>query len=384
MDNKGNILVIGKSGVGKSTLINAVLGKDYTKTGWGTTEKLEIYEGNDELHFRLIDTIGFVPSLLKERQAVSAVRKWAKDSAKEGQEEKEIHVIWFCIEGTARKLFQRDIDNMIKATKMFKSVPIIAVITKSYSEEDIPQNVTMVQKAFAEKAHIQNRLKETVPVVASPYKINQNIIVPPRGILRLIDVTNDLLDEGKRAGKKDIENFKLKRRRVFAQGIVAASVTAGTVVGAVPIPFADAAILSPLEVAEVNGIAHIYGINKDEESSRLLNSIIEVGTVSMAAKTVISTLKGFPGINLGASVLNALIAGGIIAAIGEGSIYVFEQIYLGNKSISDIDWVKKIIESKLSSQLIDNLIALADQISDKTDLKSIAQAILDAFKNPKI
>lgn len=372
MDNRGNILVIGKSGVGKSTLINAVLGKNCAKTGWGTTGttvELEIYEGNEELSFRLIDTIGFEASLLKEHQAINAVRKWAKDSAKEGQEEKEIHVIWYCIEGTSSKLFERDINSMIKATKIWKSVPIIVVITKSYSEEEQTKNVGMVQQAFSKKMHIQNRLKDIIPVVAESYKINQNIIVPQCGVIELIDVTNNLLDEGKRAGKKDIKNFKLKRMRAFAQSISVFSVTSGAVVGAIPIPFSDAVILSSIEVAEVNSIAYIYGIYKGEEANQLFNTIVEVGTVSMAAKTVISALKAIPGINLSASVLNSLMAGGIIAAIGEGSIYVFEQIYLGNKSISDIDWIKEIIESKLSSQLINKLIILAHQISDQTDKK---------------
>lgn len=45
--NKGNVLVIGNSGVGKSTLINAVLGEQVAKTSWGTegtTKELKIYE----------------------------------------------------------------------------------------------------------------------------------------------------------------------------------------------------------------------------------------------------------------------------------------------------------------------------------------------------
>ena len=52
---KGNVLVIGNSGVGKSTLINAVLGEEKAITGWGsngTTDHLEIYE-NDEIPFRI-------------------------------------------------------------------------------------------------------------------------------------------------------------------------------------------------------------------------------------------------------------------------------------------------------------------------------------------
>ena len=54
--NKGNVLVIGNSGVGKSTLINAVLGEERAKTGWGTegtTKALEIYEGKS-LPFRVL------------------------------------------------------------------------------------------------------------------------------------------------------------------------------------------------------------------------------------------------------------------------------------------------------------------------------------------
>lgn len=52
---RGNVLVIGNSGVGKSTLINAVLGEEKAKTGWGTegtTNYLEIYE-SDEIPFRM-------------------------------------------------------------------------------------------------------------------------------------------------------------------------------------------------------------------------------------------------------------------------------------------------------------------------------------------
>ena len=79
-EKMGNVLVIGNSGVGKSTLINAVLGEERAKTGWGiqgTTDRLEIYTSN-EIPFRIIDTIGFEPSLAKEHRAIDVVRKWSK------------------------------------------------------------------------------------------------------------------------------------------------------------------------------------------------------------------------------------------------------------------------------------------------------------------
>jgi small GTP-binding protein len=73
---RGNVLVIGNSGVGKSTLINAVLGEDMAETGWGTegtTKELRIYE-NKDIAFRIIDTAGFEPSTIKAFRAISAVK----------------------------------------------------------------------------------------------------------------------------------------------------------------------------------------------------------------------------------------------------------------------------------------------------------------------
>ena len=78
---RGNVLVIGNSGVGKSTLINAVLGEEKAKTGYGTkgtTNELEIYE-SEEVHFRVIDTVGFEPTFIREQMAINAVKKWSKN-----------------------------------------------------------------------------------------------------------------------------------------------------------------------------------------------------------------------------------------------------------------------------------------------------------------
>ncbi len=383
--NLGNVLVIGNSGVGKSTLINAVLGENVAKTSWGTsgtTQKLEIYEC-DDVPFRIIDTIGFEPSFIKEQQAVNAVRKWSKESAKEGNEDHQINVIWFCVEGTTSKLFSQTIKNLSRATSMWESVPVIVVITKSYSEPDREKNIQMVNNAFAKQKKFPKNLHSVIPVVAETFVINDTATAPPVGITELIDATNNIMPEGIKAGETDINAFKLKRKRVLAQSVVGTSVIAGAVVGAVPIPFADAAILTPLEVCEINAVASVYGINKGEETKRLFNSMVEVGTVSVAAKTIISGLKAIPGLNIAAGILNAVIAGTIIAAIGEGSSFVFEKIYLGEKSVDDIDWIKKILESKLSNQLVDkvNEAFASGQVTNETNIKDIGKILMKIFSS---
>lgn len=381
----GNVLVIGNSGVGKSTLINSVLGIEKAKTGYGTsgiTNELEIYE-SDAVPFRVIDTIGFEPTFFKEQKAINAVKKWSKASSKDGQEDKQINVIWFCVDGTSRKLFPKAIDSLSRATSIWKSVPVIVVITKSYSVPERKENIEMVQHAFATQKKYTKNLKKIIPVVASTYVLNETAFAAPEGITDLIDATNELMPEGLQSGADDLANFKLSRKRHLAQGIVGVATTSGIVVGAVPISIADALILTPLEIAEINAIAKVYGVKNDEQSKQFFNSIIEVGTVSTAAKTAIAALKNIPGINIGASVLNAIIAGSIIAALGEGTIYAFEQIYLGKKSFEDIDWVTKLLESKLSIEFVDKVKTIITEAGDKIDSKTIAKLISSLFNNAK-
>lgn len=381
MRTKGNVLVIGNSGVGKSTLINAVLGEEVAKTGWGTsgtTKELEIYE-SEAIPFRIIDTVGFEPSFFKKRQAVQAVKKWSKNSAKEGHEDSQINVIWFCIDGTSRKLFPDTIKSLSGATSVWESVPIIVVITKSYSVPEREENIEMVNNAFAKQKKHSKNLRKVLPVVASAYVLNESACAPPEGITELIEATNELLPEGIKAAEKDISKFKLNRKRVMAQSVIGLATTSGVVVGAVPIPFADGAILAPIEVMQINAIAKIYELNKREDSKKLLNTIVEVGTVGTAAKATISALKAIPGINLAASVINAVVAGCFVAAIGEGTAYAFEQIYLGNKKTEDIDWITKVIESKLSADFLSKVKKIMMNTSKTASTKEIAKMIMELF-----
>lgn len=378
---RGNVLVIGNSGVGKSTLINAVLGEKKANTSWGskgTTDKLEVYE-SEVIPFRIIDSVGFEPSFFRAHKAVSFVKKWSKESAKEGCSDNQINVIWFCIEGTSSKLFPETIENMLRATFMWGSVPIIAVITKSYSVPDREKNINMVRDAFAVQKKRSGNLQKIIPVVADTYMLNESAFAPPEGIAELISATNEVMPEGIKAGTKDISRFVLNRKRGFAQGVVSAATAAGVTIGVVPIPLADAALLSPLEVGEINAIARIYGIPKNEKSNQFLNSIVQVGTVSVAAKTAISTLKVIPGVNIAVSALNAVIAGSIVAAIGEGSIYAFEKVYLGEKSLDDIDWVKQVMESKLATQFSENVKKIMKKAATCNNPKDIVLVILELF-----
>ena len=354
--DKGNILVIGDSGVGKSTLINAVLGEEIAESGFGdkgTTKELKVYE-SDVLDFRIIDTVGFEPSFFKRMWAINAVKKWSKNAVKEGKENSDINVIWFCVEGTSSKLFPETIKSLAKATSIYPSVPIIVVITKSYSKPEREKNIQMVKEVFEKQKNAKN-LKGIIPVVALIYEIDEEQFVAQEGITELIDMTYNLIPEGMQAAKKDIEAFKLNRKRSFAQTAIATFTLSAVAIAAIPIPLSDAVLLSPLEIGEINSLAKIYGIKNDKNSKRFLNNVVEAGTVGVAAKAAINALKAIPAINLAVSVINAAVAGAIVLGIGEVCVYTYEQIYLGNKSLDDVDWINKIIEAKLNKQIIEKI-----------------------------
>ncbi len=266
---------------------------------------------------------------------------------------------------------------MTRAASMWKSVPIVVVITKSYSVPEREKNEELVRAAFAAQKQLEGRVRRIIPVVAAPFILNENAFAAPEGIPELIDCTNSLMPEGMQAAEQDLASFLLNRKRVLAQAVVTTATAAAVTVGAVPVPYADAALLTPVELAEVNAIARIFGIGKEERSKHFLNAIVEVGTVGAAAKGLIGALKAVPGLNLGAGVINAVIAGVIVAALGEASVYAFEQIYLGNKTVADIDWVKKIIESRMSLTLITKAKPFLGKLTSASDAKAVLAAVLE-------
>ena len=377
LEDKGCVLVIGNSGVGKSTLINAVMGDDVAKTSFGTegtTKHLDIYDQN-ESPFRVIDTVGFEPGLIKRHQAIASVRKWSKEAADDSGQSRCPNVIWFCVDGTAAKLFPQAIESLVKATNIWKSLPIIVAITKSYGQPDRQKNIDMVEKAF-EKRKISERVKAIVPVVASPYGITDEIVVAPENIDKLIEVTVDAMPEGKRGTKDDIDDFILGRKRVIAQTLVAATVTGGVAVGLSPIFVADAPVLAALETGMITGVAKVYGISLSGDNDVAVRALVDAGTTSAVAKAALSTLKAMPIINVPGAVLNGVVAGAFVATLGEVSIKTFDDIACGKSNLSDINHISDMAKQAMEDGFLDRVVKVAERIATLDLTKDVAKQLV--------
>lgn len=384
---KGNVLVIGNSGVGKSTLINAIFKENIAVTGWGlegNTQELTIHE-SETLPFRIIDSKGFEPAspmeLLTGNKAVKAVKKWSAECAKLEKDDHGINIIWFCVDGGTSKLFPKYIEDFCKATSIWKSVPVIAVITKSTVESQIQDNIQMVRDAFAKVKKDGRSLAKIIPVVAKPFIYNENAIVPEFGLEELIEATNQLMPKGLEAAQKDIASFTLNLKRIHARSLTMIATASAVTVGAVPLPIPDNGVLIGIETAMVNQIAKIYEVSNKDKKNSITKTIIEAGTVGVIAKTAIKAIKAIPGIAIAASVLDAIVAGVIVASLGGVTAHIYEKVYLGEIRKDDTDFVKKILENQSSAKIFEAVNHIVDKLSKGAAIKELPSLIIEAIYN---
>ena len=370
---KMNVLVIGVSGAGKSTLIKAISGIEVkTGIGEGNTQKIDIYESNT-WPIRCIDTKGFEYSILEQWKTIHQVKKYTKEqiSNKNSIANLGIDVVWYCIEGTAKRTFAHNIGLMNKAIRGWKNIPVFAVITKSYSEIDIQENIEAVQEAFTKSAGIN--LKKIIPVVAEEYAINEEIKVEPKGIEELCLQTLDSIEEAKQINQENRERMVLEQKRFTANSIVVGYTTSAAVIGAVPVPFPDSVILIPLETGLTKLIFKVYRI---DYSLELVTGIVGSTIITTVAKSI---LKAIP---IAGSVANGVVAGAIVFALGEAVIAASEAIYAGKTDPSKINEVVEFVSDKIkNSAIVGATIAYFEEHADKLKDKKQKEIFEDIKKS---
>ena len=387
-DDKINVLVLGTSGCGKSTLINAILEANEAPTGVGeaVTREIAVYQ-NDRLPFRMIDSVGYEYGLLRQAHIKKDIAKFCKEGVKSADVEKLIHVIWFCIDGTSKRISQDVLDYIKSVTNDWKNVPVIVVFTKSYSRFEIDENIAMAKKAFGKYNYLHRRrpinVKGIIPVVAKEYKIDNDINVFPMGLDTLVRRTIELVPEAKQLERSTIREIDLKLKNSMANTVIAASAAGAAAIGAIPIPIPDSTILVPLQTGMLTRISKIYGIQDKEASNEIVNTILKVGATTIAGRTLLSAFKAIPGLGIAASVLNAAVAGAITLAAGEISNALFQKVYDNKLEMISVDWNKEI--ARMFNEYLPNIVSALKKISDenggKIDMKLIGEALASIAKS---
>jgi predicted GTPase len=303
-----NIIIAGKTGVGKSTLINSLFQGEIAATGQGrpVTQETRQYTKKD-IPVSIYDTKGLETEKYKE--TLKSLETIVRLKNSEPDPKEHIHLALVCILEDSTRVE----DGEIRAVDMLNSyMPVIAVITKAKSDNGFKELVW----------DLLPNAKNVVRVRSKAIVLEDGHILQAMGLENLIEVMMEVVPEGQLKALAAAQKVSMKKKVDQSKVVIAAAATAALATGATPIPFSDVAILAPIEIGMLAGISLCFGLRaSDVLLSTLLSSITGVSLATLSGKAFVTWALKASGVGY---VLGAAISGGTAATLTTtmGGIYV--------------------------------------------------------------
>ncbi len=333
-----NIAVIGRTGAGKSTLINAVFGGELAKTGTGlpVSDAFIRYPKDDrKVPVVIYDSAGY--EMTKEEKFKNDVFEFLEQKKSEPID-KQIHLVWYVIHAGLKRFEYFDAQ-IIQALKQ-RGLPLIVIL----SQADLARAVEIYE------------IEKTIKTYQSEYKLDKleilqtsanPIIGEPFGVKELVNKTVDLLPELYTEALIIQQKANLKLKRQTAINYIKVAASSCFAAGFVPIPLATPLAAIGTQTVLCTKIAALYGYAEwveiiDEVGGLTISSIltyIAAGVADLIA-TVTTAFGG--GVILGG--VSGGIAATYIVTLGLTYTSVFEKLSEQDLSGSGIEELKELIK----------------------------------------
>ncbi|WP_169925837.1 GTPase [Serinibacter salmoneus] len=329
-----NLAVLGDTGSGKSSLVNAIFGEIRAESGIGApvTQSVNAHD-NKAGTLRVYDFPGF--ELGFTGRDPMKVIKSDLGKIQKGPEEGRIHLAWFCWDQSARRVQEPHVQAINELRK--RGITVIGVVTKVRDDE---------QREIREFGHY---IREEVKGLWSnsdgkPTVCFTRALEPTAGLKKLLDETRlaggatfrDAIDAAQ------VLDWDAKKRA--ARTVVVAAAATAASAAAVPVPVATAAFLAPVQLAMMGKIARLMGLS-------LVGAVGGSGALAQLALQLTgraaaqSLVKLVPGVG---SVVNATVAAAWTYAAGEAWIYLCVGVATKRIDPSQVESVYRFLSPIIS------------------------------------
>lgn len=373
------LVIMGRSGVGKSSLINAMFGEYLAETSSvnvGTKEACVFqYKKNDEVVFEIIDTRGI-------RENLKVASSDAETDLQKVIDEFEPDAFLILTNGADRSTLKEDAVYLNEIYNQLEiKVPLVTVVNRI---DDIEPSRIKEPSRYTLKKKENIRIKvEQVREVLNDAGISESFILPVSSYIEWShESPEDLTKEEKENltvdfdGRYNIDkliefleenidfraavylmlNNKLEIAiNKIANKFVKVFSTASAGVAVTPIPASDIAVLIPIQILEVTLIAYLNGTKLDSKAAR--EFIFSLGGVALFGLALrFAAQQGSKFLNLiipgsGVAVSSALAYSGTYA-VGKAAI----AYYIDGKSKEEAQKVMRDAKNSKLEEEVEQLV----------------------------
>jgi uncharacterized protein (DUF697 family)/GTP-binding protein EngB required for normal cell division len=322
-----NIMLSGITGVGKSTLLNAVFGEALAETGVGPslTKEIKVYE-QAGVPLRVYDVRGLELDPGAQKKVRSDVKRLVQESRKTETTSDDIHLMWYCVASGSGRLQTKEIEFI---NDLAQAIDVVVVITQSYNADKTRELMTYIDAKRQEGAlHV----KAVVPVLATDEVEHGEVVRPAFGLQELADLSYEMLPAAQKRAFAAAQRLSASLRKKAAYTAIGLATAAAAAAATVPIPVVDAVMLVPIQFAMFGAIARVYGRNfKDDDFTKMVDALAPVVAMGAGRAAVASLLKLIPGAG---QLIYTSVAAGLTAALGAA----FQSAMELGACDAEIDW----------------------------------------------
>ncbi len=347
-----NLAIFGKTGVGKSTLINAIFGEEVARTGIGEPVTRGSHLYLDKFgHLGIVDTQGL--EVGRDSKEILADLAKAMNTMRRLPLSEQIHVAWYCIRGMDRRFEEAEADFIRRLDEM--GLPVLVVLTQVPCRWDAdgrshhhPDTVLLAEQIMAHRLPIAGGRPFMTYARADDFAGQ-----PAYGLREVLDATFRVAPEGVHGALVVAQEIDYDRKAEEARKYIVAAAGSAAAAAATPIPFSDATLLVPIQLGMMARIAQLYKIKFERAA---LMAVVSATAATQAGRAAFTgLLKMVPGAGtVVGGVVGAGVASTFTYAMGQAWLTICQRVVkgtLGSGGLVDNDQLRDVFLDEFRKRL---------------------------------